>query len=217
MTYILSTVAQKGGVGKSTLARMLAVEAAKDGLEVKIADLDTQQTTCVNWAARRASNKVKPNIRAEAFASADLALKDSSSFDLYIIDGAPHSSSDTLKACRGSDLVVIPSSEGLDDLEPSVILANNLVKQGIAMSKICFALVITSDSDREIASAREYLTSTPYQVLPGEIPFRAAFKTALDRGKSVTEAPFPTLRKRAESLAQKIIDAVPTNSNTEVA
>ena len=38
-------VAQKGGVGKSTLARIIAVEAAKGGLQAKIADLDTQQST----------------------------------------------------------------------------------------------------------------------------------------------------------------------------
>ena len=54
MTYTVAMVAQKGGVGKSTLARILAVEAAKGGLQAKIADLDTQQTTSVSWAARRA-------------------------------------------------------------------------------------------------------------------------------------------------------------------
>ena len=50
MPYKIAMVAQKGGVGKSTLARMIAVEAAKGGLQAKIADLDTQQSTCVHWA-----------------------------------------------------------------------------------------------------------------------------------------------------------------------
>ena len=45
MTYKIAMVAQKGGVGKSTLARIIAVEAARGGLQTKIADLDTQQTT----------------------------------------------------------------------------------------------------------------------------------------------------------------------------
>ena len=40
-------------------------------------------------------------------------------------DGAPHSSAETQQACQSSDLVIIPTSEGLDDLQPSVILANN--------------------------------------------------------------------------------------------
>ena len=50
MAFIISLVSQKGGVGKSTLARLIAREAAIGGLDVKIADLDTQQRTCTNWA-----------------------------------------------------------------------------------------------------------------------------------------------------------------------
>ena len=74
MSYKIAMVAQKGGVGKSTLARIIAVEAAKGGLKTKIADLDTQQTTSVNWSARRAENGITPDIRAEAFSSIETAL-----------------------------------------------------------------------------------------------------------------------------------------------
>jgi pantothenate kinase-related protein Tda10 len=48
-TAIIAIVSQKGGVGKSTMARALAREAANNGLKVKIADLDTQQGTSVDW------------------------------------------------------------------------------------------------------------------------------------------------------------------------
>jgi len=217
MTYKVAMVAQKGGVGKSTLARIIAVEAAKGGLSVKIADLDTQQTTCVNWASRRAEGGIKPEIRAEPFKSVDTALNDSASFDLYIFDGAPHSSRETQQACQASDMVIIPTSEGLDDLQPSVVLANNLMKEGIAPTKIAFALCITTDSTKELNAARDYLDQTPYRVLDGEIPFRAAFKTAMDAGKSITETSFPTLRKKADSMAQSIIDAVAASAQQEVA
>ena len=212
MAYILAIVSQKGGVGKSALARLMAVEAAKGGLNVKIADLDVQQTTCVNWAARRADNGLEPNIRAEVFRNPETAIKEARNFDLYIIDGAPHSSPETLKACRAANTVVIPTSEGLDDLEPSVILANNLFKEGVPISNIVFALSITSNSAREIAGAREYLAQTPYRVLDGDIPFRIAFKGAMDKGKSVTEVPFPRLRQRADAMAQNIIDIIADNS-----
>ena len=40
MSYILGIVSQKGGVGKSTLARLFAVELAKEQFYVKIADLE---------------------------------------------------------------------------------------------------------------------------------------------------------------------------------
>ena len=217
MTYTVAMVAQKGGVGKSTLARIIAVEAAKGGLQVKIADLDTQQTTSVNWAARRAENRIEPPVRAEAFRSVDTALRDARNFDLYIFDGAPHSSAETQAACQAADMVVIPTSEGLDDLQPAVILANNLLKKGIPAGKVAFALCITSDSARELAAAREYLGQTPYTVLDGDIPFRSAFKTAMDQGKAITETSFPTLRKRADAMAQSIIDAVAASAEKEVA
>ena len=217
MTYKIAMVAQKGGVGKSTLARIIAVEATKGGLQVKIADLDTQQSTSVNWATRRAENGIEPQIRAEPFKSVDTALKDAENFDLYIFDGAPHSSRETRQACQSSDIVIIPTSEGLDDLQPSVILANNLLKEGIAADKIAFALCITSDSAREIAGAREYLGQTSYKLLDGEIPFRSAFKTAMDKGKAITETSFPTLRKRADAMAQNIIDVVAAAAEMRVA
>ena len=211
MSCIISVVAQKGGVGKSTIGRLLAVEAVKEGLSVKIADLDTQQATCVNWVNRRAENGIEPNIRAESFRAVATALEEARDFDLYIIDGAPHSSVETLKACMAADMVIIPTSEGLDDLQPSVMLANNLFKEGVGASKIAFALSITSDSAREVAGAREYLAQTPYQVLPGEVPFRAGFKVAMDKGKAITEVSFPTLREKAGAMAQHIIDITAAN------
>ena len=217
MHYKIAMVGQKGGVGKSTLARIIAVEATKGGLQAKIADMDTQQSTSVHWAARRAEKGIEPQIRAEPFRSVDTALKDAEGFDLYIFDGAPHSSQETRRACQVSDMVIIPTSEGLDDLQPSVILANNLLKEGNAPEKIAFALCITSDSAREIDGAREYLSQTPYKVLDGAIPFRAAFKTAMDQGKALTETSFPTLRKKADAMAQNIIDAVVTSAERGIA
>ena len=53
MTTIIAFVSQKGGVGKSTLSRALAREAAHNGLKVKIADLDTQQGTSIDWHRTR--------------------------------------------------------------------------------------------------------------------------------------------------------------------
>ena len=49
MVAVIAFVSQKGGVGKSTLARALAREAAASGLKVKVADLDPEQATIVDW------------------------------------------------------------------------------------------------------------------------------------------------------------------------
>ena len=155
---------------------------------------------------RLKQNEIKPSIRAETFSSIDVALKEANQFDLCIIDGAPHSSSETKKACLAANMVIIPTSESLDDLKPSVVLAHNLQKAGVKPRYIAFALFLTADSVRELDGAREYLASTPYQILPGYIPHRLGFKAAMDKGKAITEVSFPTLRKKADEMAQHIID-----------
>ena len=45
LPLIVSLVSQKGGVGKSTLARALAMALETGGMKVLLADLDPQQST----------------------------------------------------------------------------------------------------------------------------------------------------------------------------
>ena len=217
MTYIIGIVSQKGGVGKSTLARLLAREVAAGGAGVKIADLDIQQGTSFKWASRRAANGVTPEVRVETFANVKTALAEAASFDVYILDGAPHASKDTQEVARAADLVVIPTGQSLDDLEPSVLLAHDLVRDGIHRDRIAFALCKVSDSAREVDGARAYLAEARYRVLDGEIPFRTGFSIALDQGKAVTETAFRSLAQRADRLAQAIIDAAASAPERQVA
>jgi chromosome partitioning protein len=42
---IIAFISQKGGVGKSTLSQVLAVEASKQKLKTLLADYDPQQKT----------------------------------------------------------------------------------------------------------------------------------------------------------------------------
>ena len=208
MSYILALVSQKGGVGKSTLARLIAREAANGEYSVKIADLDVGQTTSVKWAARRAQNGIEPSIRAEVLTSVKTGLNEANDFDLYIFDGAPHSSKQTLEVAKEADMIVIPTSESTDDLDPAVVLAHDLRREGIEQDRIVFALCLVADSAKEIQGARDYLSKTPYKVLDGDIPFRSSFKIALDKGYSITETQFKSLVKRADKMAQNIIDAM---------
>ena len=53
---IISFISQKGGVSRSTLARATAVEFARSGKKVHLADLDSQQQTSAKWSERRYRN-----------------------------------------------------------------------------------------------------------------------------------------------------------------
>jgi len=138
MSYIIGMVSQKGGAGKSTLARLFARELAKDGFAVKIADLDTQQTTCTEWAADRAEAGIEPEIQVQPFGNIKTALSEAGRFDAYILDGRPHSSQQTLEIAKVADLIVIPTGQTKDDLRPSVKLAHSLADSNIDPERIAF-------------------------------------------------------------------------------
>ncbi len=211
MTFIIGLVSQKGGVGKSTLARLIAREAAEGGLSVKIADLDTQQQTCTRWAARRIEQGILPEIEVQPVGNVARIVKDEAPrYDLYIFDGAPQASKQTVEVARSCDLVIIPASDSLEDREPAVVLANDLYTKNIPAKKIAFALCLVGSSPKQLDDARQYFAKTPYLLLSGEIPSKDSFKRVLAQGRALTETPYKHLSGQADQLAQSIIDAVVT-------
>ena len=206
MSYVIGMVSQKGGAGKSTLARLFARELAKDGFSVKIADLDTQQTTCTEWAADRAEAKIEPEMQVQSFGNIQTALGEAGRFDAYILDGRPHSSQQTLEIAKVAHLIVIPTGQTKDDLRPAVKLAHSLADAGIDPGRVAFALVKTTNSNAELNAARSYLDQTDYTRLDGFLPVSTAYGIAHDAGKVVTETPHRTLNDKAERLAQSIIN-----------
>ena len=153
MPVIIGVVSQKGGVSKSTIARLIAREYANAGWNVKIADLDVSQGTSFNWQGRRLQNNVTPIIPVERFGTVEQALKLTAALDLLILDAPPHSTAATLKIGKASDLVILPTGLSLDDMEPTVLLAHEFVKKGIPKAKIAFALCRVGDSHLEIIEA----------------------------------------------------------------
>lgn len=217
MTYILGMISQKGGVGKSTLARMMLREFVEGGFSAKIADLDTQQQTCTHWAGRRAENNVQPELQVQSFGKLKTALEEAPRFDALIIDGKPNASEQTIEIAQASDLVIIPTGQTIDDLHPGVVLAHGLRKKGIPINKIAFAMFKTTGSARENAAARQYLSDAGYTVLKGEVQVSTGFGSASDIGKTITETSFRSLNKRASELAQSVIDMMADIEQSEVA
>lgn len=202
---VIAFVSQKGGVGKSTLARALAREAAAGGLAVLVGDLDVQQLTTLHWANRRAEAGITPPVNVKSFPTVREALKAEEGVDLLILDGPARASGDTLEIARHSALVVVPSSPSVDDLRPTVELLLDLAGQGIPKSRMAVALVKVS-TDAEEAAARAYVEAAKFDVLPGSILERAAYRQAMNGGFALTEVRFAGLAAGADALIQAVID-----------
>lgn len=206
MTLQIGAVSQKGGVGKSTIVRLIAREYAAAGWDVKIADLDIAQATSTHWKQRREQNQVQPEIAVEPFRTVAQALKHASAYDLVVLDGKPHSNRETLEIAQVCDLTVLPTGLALDDLMPSVLLAHELVEAGIPTAQLVFALCRVGDRDNEIEEAREYIRKAGYAILTGSIPEKTTYRRASDVGRAISETSVLSLRQRAEEVAQAVID-----------
>ena len=150
MALIVAMVSQKGGVGKSTLARYFACEFAAQDWNVKIGDLDISQATSFQWrtdASKTTLNPMSPLSNSEALPR-PLRLPINTTCSFW-------TESRTAPVRRRhiaeqSQLIVIPTGLSLDDLTPAVVLAHDLVKTVFLGKKSVFALCRVGDSAFEI-------------------------------------------------------------------
>ena len=112
---IITIAMQKGGVGKSTLARSLAVAAVRDGLSVLIVDMDAQQSVS-QWAERREADMPVVVFSTENELPKKLAQAKEAA-DLVIIDTPPARSTEAPAAVEIADLVLIPTTPDVEPLE----------------------------------------------------------------------------------------------------
>ena len=85
MPVVVSFVSQKGGVGKSTLARALLAVAAH-AMKARLADLDPRQASVVAWERTRERGKAVPACEVVAYATVADALAASGDVELLIVD-----------------------------------------------------------------------------------------------------------------------------------
>jgi chromosome partitioning protein len=207
MPVTIGFVSQKGGTGKSTLARALGAVVAHAGLKVLLADLDARQRTVLEWEKARAANRVAPTLRVRAFRTVKEALEAPEKDELLIIDLAAGGDRRMVDVAKSADLIVQPTSGSLDDLRPAVVLFHDLVRCGIPIERLVFALCRTL-SDREEEEARAYVMKAGYEALHGSVPERAAYREAHNRGQSATETAQKALNERAQILMRALFDKV---------
>ena len=205
MGKIIAFVSQKGGVSKSALSRGVSREAQQSGLDVKVADLDTQQGTFAEWHRIRLDNGHDSVGSVEIFSKVKDALKQADNYDLLIIDGAARASSATLDIAKVADLVILPSCASRDDLTPAIRLAYELQKKGIATKNIAFALTRVT-TQAEINDAKEYIKESGFQVLEGALLEKPAYRQAQNDGLTITETRYKSLNEKADEMITSIIN-----------
>ena len=107
---------QKGGVGKSTLAKALGVAGARAGLNVLVLDMDSQQST-TQWAERRKDALPVVRFATEIDLPKLLSQAEEAGCDLVVIDTPPARSTEAPAAVEYCDLVLVPCAPDIEAYE----------------------------------------------------------------------------------------------------
>ena len=202
---IASFVEQKGGVGKSTLARVLAVAAARQEYKVLLADFDLEQLSCVEWSALRLRSGIEPDIEARVFNSFKNIRKIQSDFDLVVVDTRGLADELTKEISHESDVVFLPTGTSMDDLRPTLALARKLSRSRKVSNKSVLILSKVGRSERLLQTARETIADADFEVLDNVWPERDGFQADLDIGKAGSESHNPFLKEAAALIEADLL------------
>lgn len=204
---IISFLGQKGGTGKSSIARAVAVEFVRSGWAVHVADMDIVQKTAFNWAGRRETAEIEPALEVALYREPKAALKAAEISDLLIIDGKAFADTHLLAVAKASNLIVIPVGVNADDLEPTLNLATELINKGISRSSILFVVgKVPDNGEREAMDTRQTIKNWAFNVSTGWIPFKTAYSQAMDTGRTLNETKYKGLNEKTDKIIQQIVD-----------
>jgi chromosome partitioning protein len=145
----IALIAQKGGVGKTTLAVNLAVAS---GLRTAIFDLDQQESAAI-WTDRRKSDQPHVEFLTERRLSDALKAAERGMFELSIIDTPPAAGPQAYTAAQAADLILIPCRPSLVDLDA--------IKRTAQLSKRHVCLLLWFSMRLPIARRRSLRTLAP--------------------------------------------------------
>ena len=178
----IALIAQKGGVGKTTIAVNLAVAA---GMRVALFDLD-QQESAVIWADRRKDYLPHVEFLTERRLSEALKAAEAEDFDLAVIDTPPAAGPQAYTAAQAADLILIPCRPSLIDLD-AIRRTAQLVKSAGVPAFVVFNAAPHSATTL-LNDARAIVEGVGLVTAPVVLRERGAYRSAWPVGKAVVES-----------------------------
>ena len=174
--------AQKGGSGKTTLTRNLAVAAGEDGRTVLCLDLDPQGSLRGWWERREVDSPsmLDRDPRPDVFRTTLDAAR--TRFDLCLIDTPPAASEWLAEALATADLVLIPVRPSPDDLR-----AVGTTLAAVNGSRRPFTFVMFQTPRARITEEAARVLAQHGRVAPVNIAHRVAYAETGATGQGVTE------------------------------
>lgn len=181
---IITIAAQKGGVGKTTLAVNLAVSAQAAGIKTAVFDLDPQESATA-WSERRDAElpHVEPISARRLNQAIDAA--EANGFALTIIDTPPAAGAEAAAAAQRADLVVIPCRPSLIDLDAIKRTAQLITSTGRNGVVVLNAAPPTATT--LLADARTLAEATGLRVARAVLRERSVYRAAWPYGLGVVE------------------------------
>jgi chromosome partitioning protein len=177
----VALIAQKGGVGKTTLAVNLAVTA---GLRTVLFDLDPQESA-VMWADRRQSDSPHVEFLTDRRLAEGLKAAEQGKYDLAIIDTPPAAGPQALTAAQAADLVLIPCRPSLVDLDAIKRTAILIKSAGIPAFVVFNAAPHSATTLLE--DARAIAEGAGLAACPIILRERSAYRASWPIGRTVVE------------------------------
>lgn len=180
----IALVAQKGGVGKTTIAVNLAVAAQLAGTRTALFDLD-QQESAVIWSDRRDSDEPHVEFLTERRLDEALRVAETQGFQLSIIDTPPAAGPQAYTAAQAADLVLIPCRPSLVDLD-AIKRTAQLVKSAGIPAFVVFNAAAPGATTL-IEDAARIVQESGLSVAPVVLRERSAYRAAWPLGRAVAE------------------------------
>jgi chromosome partitioning protein len=180
---VLSVISQKGGVGKTTLATALAVQATADGKKTVIFDLDPQASASF-WKDTRKDDSLAITAVPAARLAHVLAAMREAGCDLAIIDTPPFSKDIAFEAANQADFVLVPSRPAVLD-----VMAMTRTLDVVKHYNRPYGVVLTfcPPAGREVEDTVKVIEQLGAELCPARIGTRIAYSRAQQTGQAAQE------------------------------